>query len=79
MRKRTRGTCPSTPAILGETVCTMKDACNLVPTNPHISTVWKWTRRSQSRLETYRIGGRLVTSHEAVKRFLDKQNQGANK
>ena len=64
----------STPSILQETVCTLREAAELVPTKPHVATVWNWTRKEGTRLETYRIGGRVVTSREAVQRFLDTQN-----
>ena len=39
---------------------------------------WNWTRKAGNPLESCRIGGRIVTSREAVQRFLEQQNQGAD-
>lgn len=59
--------------ILSETVCTLKDVVKIVPTRPCFATVWRWTQRGVRghRLETYQIGGRVITSQESVHRFLE--------
>ena len=66
------------PGILNESVCTLQQAREMVPTKPHVATIWNWTRKAGNRLESCRIGGRIVTSREAVQRFLEQQNQGAD-
>jgi len=59
--------------ILTETVCTLKDICKLLPNRPCFATVWRWTNRGCKghKLETYRLGSQLVTSQEALHRFLE--------
>ena len=74
MKNQTTNTKQSTPAILGESVCTLQQARELVPTKPHVATIWNWTRKTGTRLESCRVGGRIVTSREAVNRFLSQQN-----
>ncbi|MCA9179419.1 MAG: DUF1580 domain-containing protein [Planctomycetales bacterium] len=45
----------------------------LLPSRPHISTVWRWIKRGCRgvHLETILIGGKHFTSKEALKRFVD--------
>jgi len=64
--------------ILTETVCTIRDVCTRVPTRPCFATVWRWTQKGcrGHKLETYRIGSQLVTSHEALSRFLEATQEG---
>jgi hypothetical protein len=59
--------------ILTETICTIRDVCKEIPTRPCFATVWRWTQRGVRghKLETYRIGSQLVTSLEALHRFLE--------
>ena len=59
--------------ILTETVCTLKEVPALLPTRPCFQTVWRWTNRGVKghKLETYKIGQQLLTSHESVHRFLE--------
>lgn len=59
--------------ILAETVCTLKEVPKLLPTRPHFATIWRWTNHGVRgvKLETYRVGQQLLTSHEAVHRFLE--------
>lgn len=58
-----------------ETVLTFTEAAKLLPKlngkRPHASSVWRWARKGVQgvRLETRRIGGRFVTSVEALERF----------
>ena len=64
---------PSNAHILTESICSLKEAARLIPTRPCFATVWRWTQRGVKgqRLETYKIGSRVVTSTQAVHRFLE--------
>lgn len=52
-----------------ETICTLSEAA--AGLDLHVSTLHRWRLRGIKgiRLETCRIGGRRVTSREAVQRF----------
>jgi len=65
--------------ILTETVCSLGDAAKIVPTSPCFATIWRWTQRGSRghKLESYRVGGQLITSHEAVNRFLEATQEVA--
>lgn len=62
----------SNASILRERIVTLKDVPSLVPTCPHFATVYRWTVVGirGHKLETFRIGSRVITSAEAVERFL---------
>jgi hypothetical protein len=54
------------------------------PNKPHQSTVTRWMKKGTQgedgkviRLEYVRIAGRLLTSEQAVMRFINAQNQQA--
>ena len=58
-----------------ESIVTLSEAARSLPRvngkSPHASTIWRWARKGLSgiHLETRRIGGRFVTSIEALERF----------
>lgn len=58
-----------------EQVLTFSEATKALPPvngkRPHASTIWRWARKGVNgiRLETRRLGGRFVTSIEALERF----------
>lgn len=58
-----------------EHVMTFTEAAKTLPKingrTPHCSTIWRWARRGLGgvHLETRKIGGRFVTSKEALERF----------
>lgn len=58
--------------ILHEDIKTLKAAIPLVPTQPTFSTIYRWATVGYRghKLEVYRCGSRLITSTEAVARFL---------
>ncbi len=63
--------------LLTEDVITITEARNFLPDvqgqkRPHVSTVWRWTLRGISgvKLETVKIGSRIVTSKQALTRFI---------
>lgn len=66
--------------IRNETVLSLSDAAKSLPSidgkRPHISTLWRWHRhgvgRGKIRLECTWVGGRLVTSREALQRFTER-------
>ena len=57
----------------GEHLIPLANACKLVPGCPvHWNTIRRWSRAGYRgvRLETVRVGLRLLTSEEAVRRFV---------
>ncbi len=58
----------STERVLG-----LSEAAQLLPGQPHTSSLWRWASRGRNghRLETLLIGGRRYTSVEALQRFAD--------
>ena len=61
-----------------ERICTFTEATKALPKlngrRPHPSTIWRWARKGVKgvRLESRRIGGRFVTSQEALERFAER-------
>ncbi|MCC9602884.1 DUF1580 domain-containing protein [Stieleria sp. JC731] len=63
--------------LLTEDVISLTEARNFLPEvrgqkRPHVSTVWRWSLRGVGgvKLETVKIGSRIVTSKQAVTRFI---------
>ncbi len=63
--------------ILNEDVVSLADAAKLLPTRPHVSTMWRWHRRGVRgiRLETAVLGGKRYTSREAIQRFVSRTTE----
>ena len=40
------------------------------PGSPHLSAIYRWTKRAKDPLETIKVGGRRYTSIEAIHRFI---------
>ncbi|MCA9136902.1 MAG: DUF1580 domain-containing protein [Planctomycetales bacterium] len=59
--------------ILTEDMLSLGQAAREFPGGVHPATVYRWQQRGVKgvRLETYRIGAKLVTSKQAIARFLD--------
>ena len=59
--------------ILNEDIVSMTEARQFLRTRPHPSTIWRWYKRGVRgvKLETAVVGGRRVTSKEAIQRFVD--------
>lgn len=59
--------------ILTEDVLSLNEARDAIPTRPSISTVWRWAinGRKGVKLETYQIGGKRLTSVQAIHRFFE--------
>ena len=57
--------------IFDETPLTFSAAARSLPGRPHPSTIWRWHRVGVRgiRLEAVRLGGRYITSQEALDRF----------
>lgn len=55
-----------------EKLLTLTQAAKLLPHRPHLSSVWRWVRQGVQgvRLEHVKVGRRLFTTEEAVKRFI---------
>lgn len=68
-------------SILTENVISLHDGCKLVPSSRsgkklNIATMWRWINDgvlaldgSRVKLQAIRLGGRWLTSHEAIERF----------
>ncbi|TWU44144.1 hypothetical protein Q31b_16800 [Novipirellula aureliae] len=63
--------------ILTEDVISLSEVRKCLPKvggqkRPHISTIWRWTLRGVGgvKLETVKIGSRILTSKQAVTRFI---------
>jgi hypothetical protein len=68
--------------LLTEDVITLTEARNFLPKvegqkRPHVSTIWRWTLRGigGTKLETVKIGSRIVTSKQAMTRFILATNK----
>lgn len=65
-------------ALMDETILTLGQACRLLPANDgkrvHLSTLWRWCRIGVNgvRLEYLRVGRRIVTSKQALERFMTR-------
>ena len=57
------------PSLLDEDTLTLTKLAQEL--DVHTSTIWRWTTRGIDgvRLESARLGGKRITSREAVKRF----------
>lgn len=58
--------------ILAEDVLTMSEAAQEFPRAKHVSCLYRWAHRGVRghRLATVRLGAQLVTSRQAITRFL---------
>ena len=54
-----------------EQIISFSEAAKLLPTHPHARTIWRWGRKGVRgiKLEVLRLGGRFVTSIQALERF----------
>jgi hypothetical protein len=59
-------------SLLAETSITLAQASHRLPTRPALSTLWRWRTKGVRgvKLETALVGGRRVTSIEALERFV---------
>jgi hypothetical protein len=58
--------------LLAEDVIPLRDVPNELPRRIDVSTVWRWAERGVGgiKLETVKIGGKKMTSRQAVSRFI---------
>lgn len=63
--------------IENESILSLTEATKVLPSidgrRPHVSTLWRWAMkgiRGGVRLETARLGRRVITSKEALQRFI---------
>lgn len=63
--------------ITKERVRRLIEAVQVIPGQPHLSTVIRWSRKGVQgvKLETVLVGGRRFTSLEAIDRFIRRRNQ----
>lgn len=63
---------PSPLGLLAEDVLSLSEAARIL--DVHVATIHRWRTRGLSgiHLETLRVGGKVVTSREALTRFLAK-------
>lgn len=61
--------------VTSDDILSLADAARLLPPingkRPHVSTLWRWSRKGINgvTLEIAQLGGRIVTSREALNRF----------
>ena len=62
--------------ILTEDVITLREAARLLPKRPHHATLWRWANKGVGgiRLESVKQGRDLLTSKQALNRFLRALN-----
>jgi len=55
-----------------EELLTVTQAAKQMPTRPAVRTVWRWMQEGcwGTKLESVLIGGRRLTSREAIRRFI---------
>jgi len=58
--------------IESEKVIPLGAAPRHTPGRPHLATVYRWATRDENPLETLKVGGRLFTSVEAIRRFIGR-------
>jgi hypothetical protein len=60
--------------ILDDNLLTLKQASNLLPGRPHISTIHRWRLRGVRgiKLSSVMIGGRRFTSRLAINSFIEQ-------
>lgn len=67
--------------IKSEELISLKDAAKACPTldgkKPHLSTLWRWIAEGAQgrKLEHVRLGRRVVTSREALHRFMKGEGE----
>ena len=67
--------------IASETLVSFSFAGRFSPSiRPHVSTIWRWHMRGIRgvKLESVLVGGRRMTSMEAVERFIVATTEAAN-
>ncbi len=62
--------------VMTEDTLSIADACKEIPGRPSTATVWRWTKRGiyGVRLESFRSGHAIMTSRQAINRFLVELN-----
>ncbi|TWU27923.1 DUF1580 domain-containing protein [Novipirellula artificiosorum] len=63
---------PDPLRLLTEDVIPLKDVPAELPNRVDVSSVWRWAMRGVGgiRLETVKVGGKKLTSRQAVTRFI---------
>jgi hypothetical protein len=63
-----------------ESLLSITDAAKSLPGRPHVSTLHRWRLRGIRgiKLETILLGGKRLTSREALQRFADRTTAAAS-
>jgi hypothetical protein len=63
-----------------ETLLSLTDVAKSLPGRPHVSTLHRWRMRGIRgiKLETTKLGGKRLTSREALQRFADRTTAAAS-
>lgn len=63
-----------------ESLLSLSQAANSLPGKPHKNTIVRWSLNGVKgvRLETIMLGGRRMTSREALQRFIERTTAAAN-
>ncbi len=62
--------------ILDQELIPLREAASIIPTRPHIATIWRWIERGARghKLESWLVGGQRFTTRDAIESFLGKIN-----
>ena len=60
--------------LLTEDLISLPEAARELPTNPHVSAIYRWCNRGIRgvRLESIKIGGKMFTSRQSLTRFIQR-------
>ena len=63
-------------SVLEQELISLKQACKIIPTRPHVATIWRWVERGcrGHKLESWLVGGQRFTSTAALETFFAKIN-----
>lgn len=63
---------------LTESLLTLSEAARELPNRPHLATLFRWVNPGCRgvRLEVVKLGGKTLTSREALQRFADRLSGG---
>ncbi len=63
-------------AIMDQDLISIKQAAKLIPTRPHIATIWRWIEHGcrGHKLQSWLVGGQRFTSRDAIEDFFAKLN-----
>ena len=66
--------------IHSDSLLTISQAAKSLPTRPNVSTVWRWIQRGVRgvKLDSVVVGGRRLTSKEALQSFVERSTANSS-